>query len=89
MGNRALLPFLLLSLCFLSTNLIPCAFAIWLTLPASGTKCVSEEIQNNVVVLADYVVVANDHSHDPTIAVKVEMYSVPKFACLVPIVELD
>ncbi|KAH9751714.1 hypothetical protein WN944_006395 [Citrus x changshan-huyou] len=45
--------------------------AIWLNLPATGTKCVSEEIQNNVVVLADYVVVSDDHSHIPTISVKV------------------
>ncbi|KAK4564207.1 hypothetical protein RGQ29_006333 [Quercus rubra] len=47
--------------------------AIWMTVPATGTKCVSEELQNNVVVLADYVVVSeNDHSHlTPTIAAKV------------------
>ncbi|EXB97338.1 Transmembrane emp24 domain-containing protein 10 [Morus notabilis] len=45
--------------------------AIWLTVPPSGTKCVSEEIQNNVVVLGDYVVVADDHSLSPTISVKV------------------
>lgn len=32
--------------------------AIWLTIPPTGgTKCVSEEIQSNVVVLADYYVV--------------------------------
>uniref|UniRef100_A0A7N0TXM1 GOLD domain-containing protein n=1 Tax=Kalanchoe fedtschenkoi TaxID=63787 RepID=A0A7N0TXM1_KALFE len=46
--------------------------AIWLNLPASGTKCVSEEIQNNVVVLADYVVIADDHTQlIPAISVKV------------------
>lgn len=45
--------------------------AIWLNLPATGTKCVSEEIQNNVVVLGDYVVVSEDHSHIPFISVKV------------------
>ncbi|PON81651.1 TMP21-related [Trema orientale] len=45
--------------------------AIWLTLPSSGTKCVSEEIQNNVVVLGDYVVVSEDQAHSPTISVKV------------------
>ncbi|KAJ0010883.1 hypothetical protein Pint_32943 [Pistacia integerrima] len=45
--------------------------AIWLNLPPSGTKCVSEEIQNNVVVLADYLVVSEDHMHIPTISVKV------------------
>ncbi|VFQ81786.1 unnamed protein product [Cuscuta campestris] len=46
--------------------------AIWLSLPGSGTKCVSEEIHNNVVVLADYVVISDDHVHPtPTISVKV------------------
>ncbi|OWM90163.1 hypothetical protein CDL15_Pgr006484 [Punica granatum] len=37
--------------------------AIWLTIPSSGTKCVSEEIQSNVVVLADYYIVDDDHAH--------------------------
>ena len=45
--------------------------SIWLTLPSSGTKCVSEEIQNNVVVLGDYVVVSDDPVRSPTISVKV------------------
>ncbi|CAI9103874.1 OLC1v1002454C3 [Oldenlandia corymbosa var. corymbosa] len=46
--------------------------AVWLNLPPSGTKCVSEEIHNNVVVLADYVVISDDHSHPtPTISTKV------------------
>lgn len=46
--------------------------AIWLSLPDSGTKCVSEEIHNNVVVLADYVVISDDHVHPtPTISAKV------------------
>ncbi|XP_050376046.1 transmembrane emp24 domain-containing protein p24delta3-like [Argentina anserina] len=45
--------------------------SIWLTLPPSGTKCVSEEIQNNVVVLADYVVISDDHSQSATISAKV------------------
>ncbi|KAK7246851.1 hypothetical protein RIF29_41721 [Crotalaria pallida] len=52
---------------FLSTSQ-----AIWLTLPASGTKCVSEEIQSNVVVLTNYAVVPADHStHPPSISLKV------------------
>lgn len=47
--------------------------AIWLSLPDSGTKCVSEEIHNNVVVLADYVVISDDHVHPtPTISAKVK-----------------
>ena len=47
--------------------------AIWMKVPATGTKCVSEELQSNVVVRADYVVVSeNDHPHlTPTIAAKV------------------
>ncbi|KAF7803637.1 transmembrane emp24 domain-containing protein p24delta3-like [Senna tora] len=67
MGNEPpiLLPFFLL-LCFFSK-----AHAIWLTLPPTGTKCVSEEIQNNVVVLADYVLVPDDHTRTPTLGVKV------------------
>ncbi|KAJ0077962.1 hypothetical protein Patl1_36864 [Pistacia atlantica] len=62
----------LLPLCFLSfTFNLMFGHAIWLNLPPSGTKCVSEEIQNNVVVLADYLVVSEDHMHIPTISVKV------------------
>ncbi|KAJ9158599.1 hypothetical protein P3X46_024164 [Hevea brasiliensis] len=44
---------------------------IWLNLPASGTKCVSEELHTNVVVLADYVVVSEDNSRLPAISIKV------------------
>ncbi|KAK4792697.1 hypothetical protein SAY86_023132 [Trapa natans] len=47
------------------------AEGIWLYLPAKGTKCVSEEIHHNVVVLAVYFVVSDGHSHDPTLSVKV------------------
>ncbi|CAK8578694.1 unnamed protein product [Lathyrus sativus] len=67
-NTRLLLLFLFF---FFSINLLPSTLAIWLTLPSSGTKCVSEEIQNNVVVLADYVVVPDDHTQSPTLAVKV------------------
>ncbi|OMO92092.1 hypothetical protein COLO4_17868 [Corchorus olitorius] len=52
-------------------TLAPVAHAIWLNVPTTGTKCVSEEIQSNVVVLADYVVVSEDHGLIPTISVKV------------------
>ncbi|XP_034675974.1 transmembrane emp24 domain-containing protein p24delta5-like [Vitis riparia] len=48
--------------------------AIWLSLPSSGTKCVSEEIHNNVVVLLDYSLVLggdDDPSHPTTISVRV------------------
>ncbi|RVX22553.1 Transmembrane emp24 domain-containing protein p24delta5 [Vitis vinifera] len=47
--------------------------AIWLSLPSSGTKCVSEEIHNNVVVLLDYSLVLggdDDPSHPTTISVR-------------------
>ncbi|XP_028557162.1 transmembrane emp24 domain-containing protein p24delta3-like isoform X1 [Dendrobium catenatum] len=49
--------------------------AIWINLPAGGTKCVSEEIQPNVVVLADYSVVPEDSSHEhPTISAKIDNF---------------
>lgn len=70
-SGREVVVFPLLFL-FFTSNLIQIGQAIWLSLPASGTKCVSEEIQNNVVVLADYVVVSDDHPNPaPNIAVKV------------------
>ncbi|XP_061982717.1 transmembrane emp24 domain-containing protein p24delta3-like [Populus nigra] len=53
------------------SNLFTVSQGVWLNLPPTGTKCVSEEIHNNVVVLSDYVVVSDDHSHIPTISVKV------------------
>ncbi|KAG9136479.1 hypothetical protein Leryth_018970 [Lithospermum erythrorhizon] len=43
--------------------------AIWLELPSSGTKCVSEDIHNNVVVLADYAVIGD--GLPPTVSAKV------------------
>ena len=81
MGNganvRGGVLYALMVLC-LTCDLIPVGEAIWMNLPSSGTKCVSEEIQNNVVVLADYVVISEDHTHpSPTIAVKVQ--SIPFF----------
>ncbi|XP_021727392.1 transmembrane emp24 domain-containing protein p24delta3-like [Chenopodium quinoa] len=65
-----------LNLCLIwliwATNFWQLGTSIWLNLPASGSKCVSEEIQTNVVVLADYYVISDDHtSHEPTIFVKV------------------
>ncbi|KAJ6795355.1 transmembrane emp24 domain-containing protein p24delta3-like [Iris pallida] len=50
---------------------VPGGGAVWLDLPPSGTKCVSEEIQPNVVVLADYSVVHEGAHSDVTIASKV------------------
>ncbi|KAL5199818.1 hypothetical protein ABZP36_021021 [Zizania latifolia] len=48
------------------------AEAVWIDLPLTGTKCVSEEIQPNVVVLADYAIMyESHHTAHPTVAVKV------------------
>ncbi|EER96837.1 transmembrane emp24 domain-containing protein p24delta3 isoform X2 [Sorghum bicolor] len=47
------------------------AGAVWLEIAPSGTKCVSEEIQSNVVVIGDYSVLYEHHHAHPTIAVKV------------------
>lgn len=66
------LPLALCLFCFAS-RLLPQAEAVWLNIPSSGTKCVSEEIQTHVVVLADYYVVADqveDHRL-PTVSVRV------------------
>ncbi|KAG5391046.1 hypothetical protein IGI04_032587 [Brassica rapa subsp. trilocularis] len=51
--------------------LVPVGEAIWLDVPTTGTKCVSEEIQSNIVVLADYIIISEDHSLKPTISAKV------------------
>ncbi|CAH9085096.1 unnamed protein product [Cuscuta epithymum] len=46
--------------------------ALWLDLPSSGTKCVSEEIHSNVVVLADYYIIGDEaHTVIPTISIQV------------------
>ncbi|MBA0591853.1 hypothetical protein Gorai_008846 [Gossypium raimondii] len=62
-------PFLVVLLLALSTG--PLCDAIWLNIPKTGTKCVSEEIHSNVVVLSDYVVVSVEDGQTATIAVKV------------------
>jgi hypothetical protein len=52
--------------------LAPGAEAVWLDVPPSGTKCVSEEIHPNVVVIADYGIMFESHpTGHPTVAVKV------------------
>lgn len=64
---RVLLPLLLLMLV-----LVQKGESVWLNLPRSGNKCVTEEIHNNVVVVGDYVVISDDHLHPtPTISAKV------------------
>ncbi|KAB5563740.1 hypothetical protein DKX38_003794 [Salix brachista] len=70
-ARRELLLGCILGVLICSSNLFTVSQGVWLNLPPSGTKCVSEEIHNNVVVLCDYVVVSDDHSQIPTIAVKV------------------
>ncbi|XP_020238880.1 transmembrane emp24 domain-containing protein p24delta4 [Cajanus cajan] len=63
---------LLLLLCFTALfYVLPLAEAVWLTIPTSGAKCVSEEIQTNVVVLADYYVITGHDPHHHTVSVKV------------------
>ncbi|KAG2635389.1 transmembrane emp24 domain-containing protein p24delta3-like [Panicum virgatum] len=47
------------------------AGAVWLEIAPSGSKCVSEEIQSNVVVIGDYSVLYEHHHAHPTVAVKV------------------
>ncbi|XP_049410614.1 transmembrane emp24 domain-containing protein p24delta3-like [Solanum stenotomum] len=52
------------------------AEAIWLELLNSETKCVYEDIRNNVVVLGEYIVIHADEEHTqanfiPTISVRV------------------
>lgn len=72
--RRAPLAVSLLALFWVVGVLVSPVKAIWLTLPSSGTKCVSEEIQGNVVVLADYVVIDDSIDaphHYPTVSARV------------------
>lgn len=69
MRNRAM-PMLLWALLFLC--LFSTSRAIWITIPASGAKCVSEEVHTNILVLGDFVVVsAGKDSHNSTVSLKV------------------
>lgn len=57
------------------------AAAVWLDLPQRGTKCVSEEIQPNVVVLADYSLMFEGSAYNhPTMGVKVRFLC---FLCVI------
>lgn len=68
----AALPLLMLLCLTVYNDVLPVAEAIWLTIPSSGTKCVSEEIQSNVVVLSDYYVIDEAHpDHPPKISARV------------------
>nr|AFK34278.1 unknown [Lotus japonicus] len=68
MSDSHMLVSLLFFLGFFST-----CHAVWFVLPPSGTKCVSEQIQSNVVVLAHYVAIGPDYNItlNPTVSVKV------------------
>lgn len=66
-GSEIILLVLLLCLTSLSLK----TQAVWMTIPSSGTKCVSEDIQTHVVVLADYYVVTEEGPQLQTISAKV------------------
>ncbi|CAK8537460.1 unnamed protein product [Lathyrus sativus] len=66
-GSEITLLVLLLCLTTLSLKIE----AVWMTIPSSGTKCVSEDIQTHVVVLADYYVVTEEVPQLQTISAKV------------------
>ncbi|KAM1973764.1 hypothetical protein FF1_020148 [Malus domestica] len=71
MPTRTSATVLAVALLLIACSVVPTGEAIWMKLPSSDTKCVSEEIQNNVVVLGDYGVISHDHNHSSTISVKV------------------
>ncbi|KAG8378281.1 hypothetical protein BUALT_Bualt08G0121200 [Buddleja alternifolia] len=55
---------------------VPAAHGLWLDLPKSGQKCLSEEMRDNVVVLADYYAfIGETYDYNstivPTISIKV------------------
>lgn len=57
---------------------LPAARGLWIDLPSSGTKCISEELHNNAVVLTDYYAfIGEDYDVNatlsPTITVKVNL----------------
>ncbi|KAL8507990.1 hypothetical protein ACS0TY_018513 [Phlomoides rotata] len=59
---------------------VPSARGIWMNLPSSGPKCISEEIDNNIIILADYFSFYGNRddrnsSLPPTIYVKVFDFS--------------
>ncbi|CAL0317916.1 unnamed protein product [Lupinus luteus] len=56
---------MLLFLCFSTLCvLLPQTQAIWIELPNSGPKCISEEIHSNVVVLGDYFLFSDNTQPD-------------------------
>ncbi|XP_042049513.1 transmembrane emp24 domain-containing protein p24delta4-like [Salvia splendens] len=48
---------------------VPATSGLWLDLPTSGQKCISEELHNNAVVLADYYAfIGEDYDVNATLA---------------------
>uniref|UniRef100_A0A2P2Q787 Uncharacterized protein MANES_02G161900 n=1 Tax=Rhizophora mucronata TaxID=61149 RepID=A0A2P2Q787_RHIMU len=67
----AVLPLMLLCSVVMN-NLVRTAEGLWLTIPSSGTKCVSEEIQSSVVVLAHFYAFNEEHPEiTPAISARV------------------
>ncbi|XP_051139943.1 transmembrane emp24 domain-containing protein p24delta3-like [Andrographis paniculata] len=53
----------------IALGVIPAARGLWIDLPSSGTKCVSNELRDNVVVLADYYAfIGDDYDANSTVA---------------------
>lgn len=74
LDRATVLPLILLLCLACYICVVPVTEAIWLQIPSSGTKCVSEEINSNVVVLADYYVIDEAHpEHPPTVSAKVPL----------------
>ncbi|EES13990.1 transmembrane emp24 domain-containing protein p24delta3 [Sorghum bicolor] len=48
-----------------------CAGAVWLELATTAIKCISEDIQSNVVVMADYSILFEEHPIRPKVSAKV------------------
>lgn len=58
---------------------VPAVRGLWLDLPSSGTKCISEELHNNVVVMADYYAfVGEDYDVNSTIVPNIAVTVTPR-----------
>ncbi|KAL1533635.1 transmembrane emp24 domain-containing protein p24delta4-like [Salvia divinorum] len=67
----------LLTLLMVAAAAVPAARGLWLDLPTTGSKCISEELHNNAIVLTDYYAFfgedydVNATTASPSITVKV------------------
>ncbi|KAL3634767.1 hypothetical protein CASFOL_021821 [Castilleja foliolosa] len=55
---------------------LPVARGIWLELPSNTVKCLSEDLRNNVLVMAEYYAFYGDHDElnstsNPSVSIKV------------------